>query len=393
MPPAASPVRLNRLLVFIEHDASNLSLRNDAIREAFSIGHWDTARKLIDDGLRLYPQDAGLLAFSGFCHLQARHYNDAEEALSAAQALGLDAAEVHYNLAFAKFGQKRHEEALAMLTEQVSQAVPLALLLRARCLHHLNRRAEAAEMCRAHLAVTANDGETHGLLGLLLYEQGLADQAMPHVNAALEQNPQQLEAMLVSAAVQSDSKNYDTARALFDELLRLHPECGRAWHGLALIELTQLQMHAARRKIELATVHMPDHIGSWHVLAWVNIMLGDILSAELAFEKCLLVDRNFGETHGGLAVIAAIQGREAEARASIRRALRLDPHSMSAQYAQMVLLQRAGQHSKAQEILDAALARKPSPNSTQYRDLVAAQLEYVRSRQSAAEGSDPPILH
>jgi len=67
---------------------------------------------------------------------------------------------------------------------------------------------------------------------LLLYEQGLADQAMPHVNAALEQNPQQLEAMLVSAAVQSDSKNYDTARALFDELLRLHPECGRAWHGL-----------------------------------------------------------------------------------------------------------------------------------------------------------------
>lgn len=51
----------------------------------------------------------------------------------------------------------------------------------------------------------------------------------------------------------------------------------------------------------------------------------------------MALDRNYGESHGGVAVVAALLGRNSDAKASIQRALRLDPESLSAKYAQMVL--------------------------------------------------------
>jgi len=389
--PASSSARLNRLLAFVELDAGNLNLRKQAVREAFSIGYWDTARRLLDVGLEAHPQEGELLALSGFSHLQSQRYGDAEDALSNALNQGLDAAEIHYNLAFVQFRQKRYPEALALLAPAVTAALPMALVLRARCQHHLGQRADAIIDCKAHLVVAPDDGETHGLLGLLLYEQEQYEEARSHIEAALRYNPKQLEAMLVSASLQSDSQHYDAARSSFDTLLQTHPECGRAWLGLALIELTHMQVHAAKRDIELAATHMPEHIGTWHVLAWIHIMLGDILAAELAFDRALGVDRNFGETHGGLAVIAALQGREDDARASIKRALRLDSQSMSAQYAEMLIMQRHGQHNQAQAVLEAILTRPMVRSDQQYRDLVTKQIDYLRAR--IAEDSDRLSLH
>jgi len=375
-----SSTRLTRLLAFVELDAGNLTLRKDTIREAFSVGSWDAARKLIDDGLATSPHETELLALSGFAHFQAQRYGEAEEALSKALHQGSDAAEIYYTLAFTRFGRKRHAEALELLTPSVIAALPMTLLLRARCLHHLGRRVEAISECKAHLAAAPDDAECNGLLGLLLYEEELHEDINAHVSVALRQNPKQLEAMLVVASLQSDSGNYDLAAHSFHTLLKEHPECGRAWLGLALVELTQMELPAAKRAIEHATMHLPEHIGSWHVSAWIHIMLGDFFAAKLAFKEALAVDRNFGETHGGLAVIAALQGEEDRAHAGIKRALRLDPQSMSAQFAEMLLLQQHGRHAQAQDVLDTVLARKVAHRDLRYRDLVARQIDYLRAR-------------
>jgi Tfp pilus assembly protein PilF len=82
---------------------------------------------------------------------------------------------------------------------------------------------------------------------------------------------------------------------------------------------------------------MPQHIGSWHGLAWCQLMRGDVEAARASFEAALVLDRNFGETHGGLAVIAALQGRKQEASEAIERAQRLDRSGLSARYAQALL--------------------------------------------------------
>ena len=143
---------------------------------------------------------------------------------------------------------------------------------------------------------------------------------------------------------------------------------------MGMIELTELRTEAARHHLELAVTCMPEHIGTWHLLAWVHIMRGDVPSARVAFDRALLLDRNFGETHGGLAVIACLEGREADARASIKRATRLDPRGLSAQYARMLLFQRHGQHKESQEVLEVVMARPVARSALQYRDLVVAHL-------------------
>jgi tetratricopeptide (TPR) repeat protein len=362
------------LLKLLARDTGNLTLRTAAIREACDVGCWDTARGLIDAGLLAHPAQAELLAFSGLIHLKALRYRDAEEAFSAAQAQGVNTQDMQYDLAYAQFMQKRYSDALARLLP-VTGSSPAALLLRARCHHHLGRREEAIADCERHLTATADDADAHGLLALVLYEQNQRDRAHEHARQALGRNPQQLEAMLARACLLADSRQDEAARRAFDSLLEAYPRCGRAWLALALLELAQMHLEGAKRASELAAAQMPDHIGTWHVLAWIEVMLGNVPAANDALHRALAVDRNFGETHGGLAVIAALQGRDADARWCIRRALRLDQQSVAARYAELLLLQRAGRHEATKAALDAFLARPVSAGGLQYRDLVAAHLK------------------
>jgi tetratricopeptide (TPR) repeat protein len=389
---SASQDRLNRLLAYIEHDAGNLALRKDAVREACDIGQWGTARKLIDTGLESYPGEAGLLALSGFVYLQAQRYGDAEQALSAALARGFGNPEPRYNLAFAVFMQKRYPDALRILEAQPALALmPMALMLRARCLHHLGRLAEAIVACRNHLDVNAEDADAHGLLALLFYDQQQSEDAKKHAESALRLNPRQREALLAAASMQTDLQEYEAARATFATLLRAHPDCGRAWLGMGMIKLINQQTDAARHDLELAATYMPEHIGTWHVLAWTHIMRGNVLSAGVAFDRALVLDRNFGETHGGLAVIACLEGREADACGSIKRALRLDPQGLAAQYARMLLFQHHGQQKESQAVLEAVMARPVARSDMQYRDLVAAHMRFLRT--ATGPYPDPTVRH
>lgn len=382
-----SAARLQRLLRYVEADPANLALRKDTIREAAGVGEWETARTLIDAGLRDFPEDVELLAESGFAYLQSQRYSDAVQALRKVLARGIESAEVSYNLAFALFRQARFEEAIEHLSApRMARDMPLALVLKARCLHHLRQIEGAVAACKTALAANPDEAEANGLLALLLYDQGCPDGAREHADAAVRREPRQIEALLAIASMQTDAHQFTEARSTYDTLLQADSACGRAWLGKALIELGDMRLEAAVHDIESAARHIPHHIGTWHVLAWTRLLMGEVAAAGAAFEQSLAVDRNFGETHGGLAAIAALQGREKDARDSLKRALRLDPQSLSARYAEMVLLQREGRREEVQAILDAVLERPLAGSDLLYRDLVTLQMKRMSSGQHAGQG-------
>jgi Tfp pilus assembly protein PilF len=141
-----------------------------------------------------------------------------------------------------------------------------------------------------------------------------------------------------------------------------------------MVEISHQDLGSAKDAIVAAVKYLPEHIGTWHVLGWIELLCGDLGAARAAFEQALTIDCNFGESHGGLAVVAAWQGREQDAVTARRRALQLDPHSISARYAEMVLLQRAGKYREAQAVLASLMDRRVTGTELIYRDLVSARL-------------------
>lgn len=96
-------------------------------------------------------------------------------------------------------------------------------------------------------------------------------------------------------------------------------------------------LSAAVTGFQRAISLMPMHIGTWHGQGWTHILRKDLAAARVSFEKALELDRNFAESHGGLAVVLALQGEAEAAKGQLELADRLDGANLSARYAQAVL--------------------------------------------------------
>src|SRR5689334_3426026 len=212
--------RLQKLLSFLEQDPDNLHLRADAIRLAHDAGSWGVADELLAAGLVSQPMNPTLRALLGYSCLQARRYANAEREFLTALSLGVEPAEVRYNLALSLFMQRRYADAVERLSAPlIPFELPMALILRARCLHHLHRLGEAIVSCEQYLAHVGADAEGFGLLALLCYDTGLPERARVHATAALALRDNQLEARLVQASLQLEAHDFESAQRSFQSLL------------------------------------------------------------------------------------------------------------------------------------------------------------------------------
>jgi Flp pilus assembly protein TadD len=80
----------------------------------------------------------------------------------------------------------------------------------------------------------------------------------------------------------------------------------------------------AMQALKAAVAVMPEHLGSWHALAWMQMLSQDLAGAESSLQEALARDASFGETYGGLALLAALRGDRVAAEAHVR------PHRVGA---------------------------------------------------------------
>jgi DNA-binding SARP family transcriptional activator len=86
------------------------------------------------------------------------------------------------------------------------------------------------------------------------------------------------------------------------------------------------------------------------------------------------LDRNFGESHGALAAVQVLQGKIDEARASIKRAQRLNPLGFAAYYAQMLLLEADGKGEEAKQLVESIMKTPHLNLGTTPEELVKKRL-------------------
>lgn len=361
-----SQERLLRLLEYLKSDPDNNKLLADAMSLAAECGDLKTGLLLIERLEAMDVRTPELCGMATYFLLNAMEYEKASNFGDYAISKGVCDDVVLFNTAYAKFYDGAYQaacELLNLLTQKENCPIS-ALLLHVRALDHLELNEDAEPLAQRAADLEPENSEAIGLLALQKYENGDNAAALKAAIEALTLNPSQLEALIACASSHYESGNNDAARKTWMHAIELYPECGRAWSGLGQIDFSELRFDEALDSLRRAVRYMPDHIGTWHVMAWIYILRDNISLAREALRSSHALDRNFGETYGAIAVCDAKEGKFDEARKNIRLALRLNPDSKSAGYAQVLILQSEGEALKADALISEILERN-SPGGTE----------------------------
>ncbi|WP_434577358.1 tetratricopeptide repeat protein [Pseudomonas sp. Z5-35] len=380
--------RLARLLTYLGHDPANLSLLIDALSLAVDLGDTSYGQQLIDHVKTRAIEEPKVLALAAHASLQAGQYADAGDFGDKAIEGGLDHSAVIFNAAMGHFYNGNYASThalLSRLSNEPDSPTPL-LVMHARALHHLEETEEAEVLAARALQQEPQNTEIRGLLALLQYENDNYSPALITAHETLADDPDQLDALIACASVHFEQNNITASRNAWLHTVATHPDCGRAWSGLARLEFNELEFDAAEEHLKTAVAFMPDHIGTWHLLAWVYILRRDSVQARQALDRSYALDRTFGETHGGLAIVDVMDGMKERALKGIRRALKLNPGGLSARYAEALLFQEAGQPEKAAQLIDQVLDETRPGSSDTGRILME---NWLRTHQNKVSDRHP----
>jgi tetratricopeptide (TPR) repeat protein len=353
--------QLERTQVYLAQDPDNLSLLARGIDLALALGDAAEAQRHADHALALKPGDPYFRFRAARASAASR---DWEQAVPALQALLDEHADANIASALAQclIAQGRHEEAAGVLVpfgDDAELSAEAAVQL-VRSLHHAGRLDEAKAIAARHAGRLSAAPAFCAAASLLYLDLGELDAAARLAAEARAGGAAPIEALVVQGSL---ALTEDTARAaaLFDQVLAVSPEEGRSWAGLGMASMMKRDFDTAQTQLERARKAMPHHVGTMHLLAWSRLLKGDLDGAQRDFAAALDEDRNFGESHGGMAVAHAMRGERAQAEREIELALRLDPESLSARYAQMVLSGVADDPERFSRLAVKLLARRPMP--------------------------------
>jgi len=378
----ASRQRLDRLEGFLREDPSNTRLLVDAFDTALAAHAWERAHFLLAQGQAQHPADAGWrLREADFWMAQAR-LGEARAVLDALASApntpaGLQAVVTH-NLALIDLQRGQYGDCVARLAPWM-EAPPgpgpgraraasapdterALQMLWLRGLHHLGETRRALAWALDAEQRRALDARAAGIASLIALDASAFDAARRWSSAAQDDaDALPAEALVTQSTLALASRDADRALRFADAALQRHPRDGRAWSARAFALLLAGDLAAAREAFAQALAGMPAHIGTWHGQAWAELLAGDLAAAERSFQSALALDRNFAESHGGLAVVLAMRQRTQEAAIEIERARRLDPSNRAGRYADALLRGEIKEPADLQRFAQQMLAEEQMP--------------------------------
>lgn len=330
--------RLNQAEVYLKVDPGNTDLLAMAIDLSLAVADIGRAAGHAKTACALYPADPFFTYRLGHVLVAQSNWSEAEVLFAGLLAVHSN-VNVAYSLADCQVRLGRHQDARNTIEPYSADPAlpPEAATLLVRALHHVGDFDAAQALIAGQRERLAGEPVFLAAASLLYLDAGDIAQAAALSNAAMDSGVKPLEALVVKATLALGATDTDTAIAGFNEVLAINPKEGRSWSGLGMVSLLRRDLAGAAVQLEHAVKYMPMHIGSWHALGWCRVLRQELDAAATAFNNALALDRNFGESHGGVAVVAALKGERSAAEAAAERALRLDPQGLSARYAQMVL--------------------------------------------------------
>jgi tetratricopeptide (TPR) repeat protein len=342
-PDEGSTARLERLEAYLREDLSNPGLLIEAFGAALQCAQWERAAFHLRHAQALQPGNLAWSLREGDLLLAQGQYQLAAELLGTLMSLDGAPREftdaVLHNLAWIAFQDGRYQDCADRLTPRLqdldhpASAALASLWLRA--LHHAGQVDQAVAWAGAADARQQLPAAAAGVASLAALDADQLEQAGQWAARALEQATpadRPIEALVTQSSLALARQDAAQARTQARAALQISPRDGRAWSAHATADLLAGDLPTALAHFDNALATMPGHIGTWHGKAWAQLLSSDLQGAQRSFTSALDLDRNFAESHGGLAVALALQGRTEEAQQHIERDGRLDAVTVSVLY-------------------------------------------------------------
>jgi len=380
--PAEIRPQLERYLEFLKQDPKNPRIVAQVADLYLQLGEFSEARQCLETALTEDPNDAVLRFRLASVAIASGQPAQAIALLTALRAEMPDNAVMGYNLGYALMSAQRYAEACDILKAIPANTAdaPATPLLLARCLHQLGEMDAAMAQTQLFLNTHPDSIEALGVLALLQLDTGNTAGAKETAEQALSKDPDNLEALVTSGSVALEKRDRAQAEDHFGRAIVHHPTCGRAWSGLGLSSMLDLDLTKATNDLRTAVLHMPDHIGTWHALAWCQLLTNNVIDAKHSFHKAMEIDQNDGETQGGLAMVAVLEGRRNDAEKLIVRALLLNPKSYAGRYAQRLLDEKTRTPDAIQELLKQMYREQTGPEGEALGDVIQAILKQKQGK-------------
>ena len=375
-------MRLDQLESYLQADPDNGTLLLDAFRAALACSEWSRAAVHLSSGQALPGQSLAWALNESELWLAQSLWSQARTVLESLSGISEAPPEfrlaVAHNLGFVAFQEANFAACVAQLegfleADAHSVVNPVTQQLWLRALH---RTGELERACRwAKLAEAQGNlsPQAASIASLVAVDASDVVTAQRWANMALQYLSGQdrpLEALVTKASLALATNNAADGQKFALAALQISPADGRAWSVQAFAQLLADQLLLARESFAKALAAMPGHIGTWHGQGWTQIQLGDLDAALASFEAALALDRNFAESHGGVAVVLAMQNHVEQATTHIELAERLDKSNLTGRYARSIVSGEAKDAQALQKLAQRLLGDKPAPFGGSIADVV-----------------------
>lgn len=338
---AAAGTRLASLRRFLAVEPGNARLRRDVVNTAVAAGEFEYLRELAESRLADDPGDSEAQFDRATALIGLKEFAAAFEAL---QPLDATITGVRFNSGLCLFMLGRYAEARPYFEAGLQAGEQSSSLLRflLLTLHQLGDFDAARELIEANEPLFSASHELAGHAALLYHDALDQVSAKQWAERALAHDPDNVDALIVDGTLRAERLDAAGAQASFQRALQRAPENGRAWVGLGSITMLSHDFSTAAEQLQRGLNAMPNHVGSWQALGWNHIFAGKLEDAEKVFKHAIEINRNFAESYGGLASVAALRGDRANAEHLIEVAERLDEDCQSVKFARAVLIGQKG---------------------------------------------------
>ncbi|WP_411993480.1 tetratricopeptide repeat protein [Agarivorans sp. DSG3-1] len=342
---------------YLNFDPTNIRLIAEVIELSIKSGDIKFAWDLSFDTMKNLEADENCLYWTVYSALACSEYQHVVTWLDS-YIFGTEPKSwMFHNYCYAamRLGQYREIIELLESNREVIKESPELLLSKAKSQHFLGSFEESEDTLNSFLSSSPSHPEALGQLGLLYVDLGRNSEAKECAQLALSIDKNQLDSLLVLATVELIDLNFSLANSHVKQVLDKSPRLGRALTLKGQLQLNDNAPEKALISFKQAIKTMPNHIGTWHGLAWSYMLLDQLQDSRQCFFSALELDRNFAESHGGLAVLSAISGDLSGSKEYLARALGIDKQSFSGLFCKAIILRKEGHEKKADDLIEIIL--------------------------------------